>query len=306
MLTTLFFGSAGFGLPVLEVLKARTRLLGVVSTKEARQGRGLNFSPSPVKRAAVKLGLACWEPEDPNGEGFVGLVRELGPELIVLAAYRFILKPGLLGVPSKGGLNVHPSLLPKYRGPAPIERAIMSGEETTGVSLFLMNESIDSGDLVAQERVRLGPDETAGELASRLAQVGAELLERTLPAVEQGFCSPIPQDPAQATYAPKIDKRERLIDWSQDATRIHNLVRALAPTPGAYTFFRGDRLAILRTARLDADNLGPGRLIPGKRLLCGTGQGTVELSLVRPAGGRIMKGSEFSNGRRISAGERLG
>ena len=281
--------------------------LAVVTTIEQRKGRGLALQPSPVKRAAQDLGLEVLEPENPNTPEFVAALKALNPDLIVLAAYGFILKPELLAVPKKGCLNLHPSLLPRYRGAAPIQRAIMAGETETGVSVFLMNEKIDQGDVIMQNGVMIGLNETSGELTLRLAELAATMLPQALALVAQGVCPRIVQDPSQACYARKIAKEERLISWNRPARELHNLVRGLSPAPSAFTFFRSRRLEILGTESFEARTGIPGELVvEGRNLYCGTGMGSLLLTRVKPEAGKLMSGADLINGRRIRSGEKLG
>lgn len=303
-----FFGTSEFGVPALDALReAGIEITAVVTTQEKPRGRGLTMQPSPVKTAAQRSGVPVLEPEDPNRPEFVDRLRELRPEAIVLAAYRFILKPELLAVPPRGCLNIHPSLLPAYRGAAPIQRALMSGETKTGVSIFLMNEKIDQGDVVLQEALDIGPNETSGELAPRLAELGARLVVSGLEALAHGNFQRIAQGRGQGSYAPKLAKEERLIDWHQPAAQIHNLIRALSPSPAAYTLLRGKRLEIL-ASELDSDRHGePGEAaLEDRRLVVAAELGSVGLVRVKPEGGKPMSGPDLLNGKRITTGEKLG
>jgi methionyl-tRNA formyltransferase len=303
-----FFGTSEFGVPALGALReAGVEITATVTTQEKPRGRGLTVQPSPVKTAAQRSGIPVLEPEDPNRPEFVDRLRELRPEAIVLAAYRFILKPELLAVPPRGGLNIHPSLLPDYRGAAPIQRALMAGETKTGVSIFLMNDRIDQGDVVLQESLDIGANETSGELTPRLAALGARLVVSGLDALAHGNFQRIAQGRGQGSYAPKILKEERRIEWRQPAAQIHNLIRALSPSPAAYALLRGKRLEIL-ASELDSDRHGePGEVaFENHRLMVAAESGSVRLVRVKPEGGKPMSGSDLLNGKRIAAGEKLG
>jgi methionyl-tRNA formyltransferase len=303
-----FFGTSEFGVPALNALREDgVEITAVVTTQEKPKGRGLTVQPSPVKTAAQKAGIPALEPEDPNRPEFVDRLRELRPDAIVLAAYRFILKPELLAVPLRGCLNIHPSLLPAWRGAAPIQRALMAGETRTGVSIFLMNERIDQGDVVLQEALDIGANETFGELLPRLAALGARLIVSGLDALARGNFQRIAQDRGQDSYAEKIRKEERVIDWHRPAAQIHNLIRALSPSPAAYTLLRGKRLEIL-ASELHSDRHGePGEAaFDNRRLLVAAELGCVGLVRVKPEGGKPMSGLDLVNGKRIVAGEKLG
>jgi methionyl-tRNA formyltransferase len=310
-----FFGSSEFGVPALTVLRGLAEVAAVVTTGEKPKGRGLALQPSPIKLCARELGLPVLEPDDPNSPEFIGRVRSVAPDLIVLAAYRFILKPDLLAVPSRGSLNLHPSLLPRYRGAAPVQRALMNGETETGVSLFLMNEQIDRGDVVLQRAVPVGVNETCGELSARLAEMSALMLREALPRIESGSCPRVPQDPGLASYAPKIKKEERLVQWTRPAQEVHNLVRALSPAPAAFSFLRGRRLELLGSELLgrsggspqrDNPRFSPGVLtVDGRHLICSAGNGDLLLTRVKPEGGKTITGTDLINGHRVRTGERL-
>lgn len=303
-----FFGTSDFGIPGLKALReAGHQVLAAVTTREKPKGRGRKLAPSPIKTAAQELAIPVLEPDSPNVPEFVAQLTELKPEFIVLAAYRFILKPEVLAVPAKGCLNIHPSLLPRYRGAAPIQRAIIAGEPETGVSIFLMNEKIDQGDVVLQTAANIGENETYGELSKRLAELGAKLVVEALRHVGQDDLRRIPQDLSLASYAPKIGKEERLIDWHKPARQVHNLIRGLSPEPGAFTLFRGKRLEVLRSEVLPERNALPGELVVDDGALrAGAETGSVLLVLVKPEGSKAMSGIDLINGHRIKSGERLG
>lgn len=302
-----FFGSSSFGEPALRALAAGPGVVLVVTTQERPKGRGLLPQPSPIKSCARQLGLAVEEPDNPNSPEFVERLQRLNPDLVVLVAYRFILKPVLLELPRLGCVNLHPSLLPRYRGAAPIHRALIAGECQTGVTLFRMNEALDEGDIIAQETVNISDNETYGELSSRLSILGAELLMRCLPDIEHNRIQPIPQDRSCASYAPKIRNEERIIDWRRSAWQVHNLIRGLSPVPGAYTFLRGKRLAVLRS-ELVPSLTGPAGevLVDNHQLVIAAAEGGLRLLRVRLEGGREISGSELINGQHLQTGERLG
>ena len=303
-----FFGTSEFAVPALRTLaESGTDLAGAVTTRERPKGRGLTLQPSPVKAAALQLGIPVLEPENPNDREFVLQLGELRPEVIVLAAYRFILKPELLAVPTRGCLNIHPSLLPRYRGAAPVQRAIMAGETRTGVSVFLMNEKLDQGDVILQESVEIDANETGGELTLRLAELGARLVIDGLRRLESGSYQRAPQTSDPGSYAAKISKDERWIDWRLPAGTLHNLVRALAPMPAACTMLRGKRLEIIKSELMPDLQGDPGEVtVSGRQVLCAAGAGGIQLLQVKPEGGKLMSGSDLINGKRAASGDRLG
>lgn len=331
-------------MPLLPALiRAGHEVVLVVAAPSRPRGRGRRIEPGPVEHAARELDCAVALPEDPNAPGFAEQLRSYQPEVAVLAAYRFILRPGLLAVPKLGFINVHPSLLPRYRGAAPIQRAIMAGERQTGVSIIQLSREVDAGDIIARQPVDIGPDETAGELAVRLAELGARLLVDVLARVAEGPLARTVQDPAGATSAPRLTKADRCVNWHESADRVHNRIRGLAPEPAAACLFRGRRLLLLgsrlvseggeenRQGRQDrqvseseggsenrqgrqerrvpvevVSDHAPGEILlerPG--LVVAVGQGSVELTLVKPDGSRIQTGAAFRNGHRLAPGERL-
>ncbi|MEO0086438.1 MAG: methionyl-tRNA formyltransferase [candidate division WOR-3 bacterium] len=295
-------------MPLLRALVRAGHEVALVVTAPGRpKGRGRKVEPSPVEAAAGELGCAVATPQDPNVPEFAAQLSDCHPEVAVLAAYRFILKAGLLAVPRQGFINVHPSLLPRYRGAAPIQRAIMAGEQKTGVSIIQLAREVDAGDIIVQQSVEIDPDETAGELAARLAELGARLLVEVLEQMARGQVTRTAQDPTKATFAPRLTKADRYVNWHEPAERIHNLIRGLAPEPAAVCSFRGQRLLLLGSRRCEAESVhAPGEILidrPG--LVVATGQGTIELTAVKPEGSRVQTGAAFRNGHRPRAGERF-
>lgn len=305
----IFLGTGALGLPTLRALAhSRHEVLAVFTQPDRPAGRGLKLQAPPVKELALELRLPVYQPEAINLE--VDLIRSLKPEAIVLAAYGQILSKELLAVPPKGSINLHASLLPRYRGAAPIQWALINGESVTGLTTFLMEEGMDTGPILLQRELTIAEEDTAGSLEAKLADLGAELVLETLQGLEDGTLVPRPQDHSQASYAPKIKKELALLDWSKGAKELFNLIRALNPAPGAYTFYKGKRLKVHRS-RLGAEPdvsgsagevLGFGEL----GILVQTGQGVLELVEVQPEGKRPMKGMDFARGYRLQAGEKLG
>lgn len=301
-----FFGTSEFAVPTMKALVAAGHeVRPVVTAPPKPSGRGRRLIPSPVETCARELGLEVLAPASPNAPEFVSLLKPGRPDVGVLVAYGFILRQALLDAPRLGFLNVHPSLLPAYRGAAPIQRALMDGVKRTGVSVIAMARAVDAGDIVAQATIEVGPDETSGELSARLSDVGARLLLESVRQTGDGSLARIAQDPALATVAPKIQKSDRAIDWSRPAEQVHDIIRGLAPEPGAVTKFRGRQLVLLR-ARTASGTAEPGQLVAdGSGLKVGTGSGLIELLELRPEGGKTQTGRAFVNGHRPGPGERL-
>jgi methionyl-tRNA formyltransferase len=306
-----YFGTPDFAMPSLvKLLQAGFDIRCVVTAKEKPKGRGLKIVPSPVKVKAQELGIEVYEPEKPNAEEFFELLAPKNLDVCVLVAYGYIIKPPLLSLPKKGFINLHPSLLPKYRGAAPINRAIIRGEKQTGVTTFLMNEKVDAGSIIRQKSLAITPEETAGELTARLAELGAELLVETLKIIEQNDFPIIIQKDQEVILAPKIKDSDRLIDWTKSDLEIHNLIRGLSPIPGAYTFFRNKRVECLKCLRHSAAVLqaqpAPGTIIlPNKDLIIATGNGALNITQLKIEGGKIITGRDFMNGQRIKPMEKF-
>jgi methionyl-tRNA formyltransferase len=307
-----FFGTPDFALPSLVKLhQAGFDIRCVVTAKEKPKGRGLKIIPSPVKVKAQEFGIEVYEPEKPNTGEFYELLAPKNLDVCVLVAYGYILKPPLLGLPKKGFINLHPSLLPKYRGAAPINWAIIRGEKQTGVTTFLMNEKVDAGSIIQQKSLAISAEETAGELTPRLAELGAELLVETLKIIEQNDFPIIIQKDQEIILAPKIKDSDRMIDWTKSDLEIHNLIRGLSPIPGAYTFFRNKRVECLKCLRHSAAVFqaqpAPGTIIlPNKDLVVATGNGTLNITQLKIEGGKIITGRDFINGQRIKPMEKFG
>lgn len=308
----IFMGTSGFAVPTLEVLHRRGHQVAAVYTQPDRPaGRGLRTRPSPVKRLAQELGIAVVQPHSLKGQEVVESLGKLAPELTVVVAYGLLLPQAMLDVPRHGGINLHPSLLPKYRGAAPINWALINGETETGVATIRMTAKMDAGEVLEIEPVAIGPDEEAGQLEERLAILGAGLVARTIEKISQGSAAGTVQDESLASFAPKLKPDDCRICWSKSGVTIRNLVRGTTPHPGAFTFFRGKRLEVGR-AGLWSDAVGsdePGTvadLVRDRGPAVRTVDGTLILQLVKPEGKRMMAGAEFIRGYRPAIGERLG
>jgi len=303
-----FFGTSDFAVPALRSLaRSAHRIETVVTAPPQPSGRGRKLVPSPTEQEARALGIKVLTPQDPNAPAFISEFGSQAPDAAVLAAYGYILKPAALSVPAFGFLNIHPSLLPRYRGAAPIQRALLAGEHETGVTIIALSEQVDAGDIVEQEVVAVGPNETAGELSRRLADVGARLILQSLTQLAEGKARRALQDPELATRAAKIAKAERSIDWRESAQQIHNRIRALSPEPGAVTSFRQRRIVLLRSEVSPVSDPGePGQILfdhPG--LVVAAGAGALEITELKPEGKRAQTGQDFRNGHRPVAGERF-
>ena len=305
----LFCGNPDFALPTLDMLlKSGHDVAAVVTSPDKPQGRGRKIQPLPVKEYALEKGLTVFQPETLSDEEFLGSIRELSPDALAVVAFR-ILPRELFALPRLGSFNVHPSLLPRGRGPAPIQWTLIRGETETGVSIIHLNEVIDGGAILAQEMTPVGNDEDFGTLHDRLAATGAHLLLNVLRQFEQG--NPpraIVQDESQVTRAPKLKPADYRIDWTMSARDIRNRIRAFSPQPGAFALADGKVLKILAANEWSGEN----QLVCGELkksgddcLLAGTGDGTLQLKVIQPAGKRAMTVAAFLRGR-PALPERLG
>lgn len=282
-------------------------MVAVVTNPDRPAGRKGLPTPPPVKVAALAHGLRVLQPPRVRDGSFTPELRALEPDVAVVVAYGKILPPDLLHVPRLGFVNLHFSLLPAYRGAAPVPRALLAGEETTGVSVMVLDEGMDEGPVLARRETVVDPDETAGELGTRLAAEGAPFLVECVIGYAAGTVTPVAQDHSAATYAPKLTTEDAVIDWTRPAQEIHNLVRGSNPEPGAWTMLRTERLKILRTRMTDDSGLAPGQLEVGaKALRAGTGTNALEIREGQRAGGKQMSGADLARGLRPDAGDRLG
>jgi methionyl-tRNA formyltransferase len=310
-LDILFLGSSDFAIPALELLaSSKWRLLGAVTQPDRPRGRGRKVSPTPVKQYALDEHLTVYQPE--SGARLADLLasENLRPSVIVVVAFGQLLKKAALELPPLGCINIHPSLLPAYRGPAPIQRAIMNGEIRTGVTTMYLSPEMDAGDVILQEPVTVEPGATSGELSARLAGLGAEMLCKTLTLVERGAAPRLAQDQGQATYAPALTPGEERIDWSRDAVGLCNLIRGMNPSPGAHTLFNGKGLKIWRSRPGDGASDGwPGSVSAvdtRSGFTVQTGCGLLVIESVQPAGRSRMSAAEFVRGYLVRPGLLLG
>jgi methionyl-tRNA formyltransferase len=300
----MFFGSTAFSEPILESIQGKFDIGGVIISKPKPKGRGLKKALPKIAEWANCKGLKVYMPDDPNADEFIHTLSALSPDVYVLSAYGHILSKRLLSIARFGGINIHPSLLPLYRGAAPIQRAIMAGEEKTGVTLFFMDEKIDHGDMIMQQGIPIEKDDTYGSLSERLARLGAEMIVDVLRSVETGSCHTVMQK-GKASYAPKLKKEELWINWQDSMMNVYNQIRALSPRPGAKTSFRKKGL-VITLAQLGDMELAPGTIhVENRKLYIGTGDGSLVLIQAKPEGRKLMSALDFINGYRIKEGEVL-
>jgi methionyl-tRNA formyltransferase len=304
-----FFGTPEFAVPSLGALVGEGfDVVAVVTQPDAPQGRSRSkLIPPPVKVAAQAEDLLILQPDKPTDSAFLQQLRDLRPDIGVVVAYGHILKPELLALAPRGMLNVHPSLLPGLRGPAPIEWAIIRGHETTGVTIMQLDAGMDSGPTLHQIPHRIEPDVTGGELSAHLAEVGAQALIETLAMLEQSDPPPaaVPQNHARATLAPKLTREVAHIDWAKDARAIACLIRALDPRPGAWTELDGAEIKLF-APKVTEDAGAPGEIVRGDgSLLVATGRGSVRILEVQPAGKARMPTQDWLRGARLGAGTKF-
>jgi methionyl-tRNA formyltransferase len=306
-----FCGTPRFAVPTLEKLVEAGHFVPLVVTQPDRpRGRGMEVTVSPVKEAAFRLGLPIAQPDKiKNNDEFRTQLTGIYPDAIIVVGYGRIIPQWMIDLPRFGNLNLHASLLPKYRGAAPIQWAIARGESITGVTTMRIDAGLDTGDILLQRELPIEPDDTAETLGPKLAAVGAVLMVETLRGLESGHVRPVPQDHAKATLAPILKKEDGRIDFARTANEIFNRLRGFQPWPAAYTTFKGKTLQVHKARPSDpSTSLGPGEIaVEGTRMVAGCGQGTaLELIEVQIEGKRRMLAREFINGYRPKTGDHLG
>ncbi|MFE4455438.1 methionyl-tRNA formyltransferase [Streptomyces sp. NPDC056796] len=305
-----FAGTPEVAVPALDALIAsgRHEVAAVVTRPDAPAGRGRRLVASPVAERAEEAGIEVLKPARPRDEEFLARLREIAPDCCPVVAYGALLPKVALDVPARGWVNLHFSLLPAWRGAAPVQHAVMAGDEVTGASTFLIEEGLDSGPVygVLTEEVR--PTDTSGDLLTRLAFAGAGLLAATMDGIEDGTLHAVPQPVEGVTLAPKLTVEDAQVRWSAPALRVDRVVRGCTPAPGAWTLFRGERLKLVQAAPvLDRTDLAPGELSAAKNnVYVGTGSHAVELLWVQPQGKKPMRAADWARGVRIAHGELLG
>jgi methionyl-tRNA formyltransferase len=301
----IFFGTPDFAVPSLQaLLESGEEVLAVVTQPDKLKGRGRKLSQPPVKEFALSKGITILQPSSIRTPAFIVDVSRLVPDCIVVVAYGKILPPPLLKLPPLGCINVHASLLPKYRGAAPIQWALINGEIKTGVTTMLMDEGMDTGDILLSDEEEIYDDDNADTLARRLSQAGASLLVRTLSGVRDKRIKPVPQS-GEASYAPPLKKENGRINWKVSAHEIADLIRGTYPWPGAYCYLNGEKILIIKAKVADDNTMGGrGRIekISGNEIFVGTGKGILEVREMKPEGKKIMTASAFMHGRHLKEG----
>jgi methionyl-tRNA formyltransferase len=309
-MNVVFMGTSAFAVPVLERLVAsRHTVVAAVTQPDRPQGRGRRIAASPVKQMAVAQRLHILQPLRASDPHFLAELNALTPQVIVVAAYGQLLRPALLTIPPWGCVNVHASLLPKYRGAAPINWALMRGERVTGVTIMLIDETLDTGPILLQSELAIEPSDDAGTLQERLATCGAEALLHALDAMESGTLRAVPQDHGKATYAPKLRKEDGIVVWGRSTDDLAHLIRGVTPWPGALTTHQGKPLRIWRATPMAMSGSGrPGRVatIDALGIWVETGDGHLVLHEVQPAGGRRVAAGAYARGHALRSEAVLG
>ncbi len=311
----IFMGTPDFACPsLLTLIESKHNIVGVITQPDRRKGRGMKISLSPVKELALGNNLNIYQPSNINDPEFIDLLRKISPDLVAIVAFGQILSKEILELPKYGCINLHASLLPKYRGAAPIPWAILAGEEKTGVTTFYLSEEVDGGDTILQREEGIRENDTTVTLSKRLADMGTELLIETIDKIERQEAPRISQDKEKATYAPRLKKEDGFIDWKKSASRIERFVRAMDPRPGAFTHLAGKLLKIWKAEEIQdtrhkiQDTKSSGQIVDitkeGMVVACGEGFSLVKE--VQPPGKKRMSASSFSSGYRIKTGDILG
>lgn len=309
-LRIVYFGTPAFAVPTLEAIMAsRHHVVAVVTQPDRPRGRGQKVSDAPVKAVATARGLPVLQPDRAGDPAFLSALEALAPDLGVVAAYGRILPQRLLDVPRLGLLNVHASLLPAWRGAAPVHRAVMAGDPVAGVTIMRVVLALDAGPMLSSRARPIGPDETSAEVERGLASHGADLLVAAVDDLAAGRATETPQDDTLATYAPRLTRDDGAIDWTRPAAELHNQVRGLHPWPHAFSFLEGLRYLIHRTAVVDASSTGePGMVVEAAGdvfVVCTGGPQSLRILEVQPEGKRVLRAREFLAGRRLAAGVRF-
>ncbi|MCF2536455.1 methionyl-tRNA formyltransferase [Streptomyces nigra] len=305
-----FAGTPEVAVPALDALIAsgRHEVAAVVTRPDAQAGRGRRMVASPVAERAAEAGIEVLKPAKPKDPEFLERLREIAPDCCPVVAYGALLPRVALDIPAHGWVNLHFSLLPAWRGAAPVQHAIMAGDEITGASTFLIEEGLDSGPVYGTVTEEIRPTDTSGDLLTRLAFAGAGLLAATMDGIEDGTLKAVPQPADGVTLAPKVNVEDAHIDWSAPSLRVDRVVRGCTPAPGAWTTFRGERLKLIQVQPVPGrDDLAPGEIAAGKNnVYVGTGSYAVELLWVQAQGKKPMRAADWARGVRIAEGERVG
>jgi methionyl-tRNA formyltransferase len=312
-LRIVFCGTPEFAVPSLRHLAERSEFSidAVITQPDRPRGRGQHVSSSPVKDAALEIGLHAYQPETIKSESSQEFLKRVAPDAVVIIAYGQIIPARLLTIPRLGWLNLHASLLPRYRGAAPIHWAIANGETVTGLTTMQIDKGMDTGPTLLRREVEIGPDESSPELAVRMSALGAELIADSLLRFDRGEIFPVPQDAQNASYAPILKKEDGRIDWSQPAQQIYNRMRAFVPWPGAFTTFRQQTCNVWgrpESRGMAGENMQPGEIISSTKelyVVCGEGS-CLRAESVQIEGRKKLSAREFANGARIVSGDRFG
>jgi len=298
----IFFGTPAFAIPSLAaLLQSEEEVIAVVTQPDKKKGRGRVSSPSPVKELAIDRGIKILQPVNIKDPLFLNGLSKIMPEIIVVVAYGRILPAQILRLPSHGCINVHASLLPKYRGAAPIQWAIINGEKKTGITTMLIDEGLDTGNILLQEETEISSDDNAETLGNKLAEIGASLLIRTIKGIRSGYIKPIPQKGTPG-YAPPLKKEDGRLNWSKTATEIFNFVRGMYPWPCAYCYLNKERIKITRVKMLEGSGIPRRVEKTGEELIVGTGEGLISIIELQPEGKIPMSAKAFLQGRRFKEG----
>lgn len=308
----IFMGTPLFAAQTFESLLQKNPFAAVVTQPDRPQGRGLTLTPSPVKVLAQKAGIEILQPEKTKDPLFIQRIKEIAPDLIIVVAYGGLLKEEIIAIPPLGCMNLHSSLLPRYRGATPVQWALMNGEKETGWTTFYIDEGMDSGDMILQNKILIRPDEDAQTLFQRMAPLGIDLLQETLTLVQQGKAPRIKQDPAKVSLAPRLQKRDGVIQWTASACEIANRVRGLIPWPVAATHleWKGKRqeLKIFKAAASTSSSSQPGKILETttNEIRVGTGDGSLLVQEVQLEGSKRMNVQDFLRGHALPIGMMLG
>jgi methionyl-tRNA formyltransferase len=298
----IFFGTPAFAIPSLvALLQSEEEAIAVVTQPDKKKGRGRVSSFSPVKELAIDRGIKILQPVNIKDPLFLNGLSKIMPEIIVVVAYGRILPAQILRLPSHGCINIHASLLPKYRGAAPIQWAIINGEKKTGITTMLMDEGLDTGNILLQEETEISYDDNAETLGNKLAEIGASLLIRTIKGIRSGYIKPIPQK-GTPSYAPPLKKEDGRLNWSKTATEIFNFVRGIYPWPCAYCYLNKERIKITRVKMLEGSGIPRRVEKTGEELIVGTGEGLISIIELQPEGKIPMSAKAFLQGRRLKEG----
>ncbi len=293
----IFFGTPDFAIPSLKILnESKHEVLAVVTAPDKQRGRGRKVSFTPVKKYALENNLQILQPEKLNNDDFVQALKKFNADLFVIVAFR-ILPTSVFTIPPEGSFNLHGSLLPKYRGAAPIQWALINGEKETGVTTFFLKEKVDTGNIIAQEKIEITEEDNLGTLHDKMSEIGAILVLKTVEIIEQGNIKLKEQDNSLATPAPKITKAICKIDWNKPAIEIHNLIRGISPFPGAYFIINNKQFKIFKSKIVEEKKLKPSQIEQTKKeIFIGTADGTIQVLEIQPEGRKRMTSEEFLRG----------